>query len=400
MATSIAAFDKQVPSNEIASAPPTAPTKIWIHVPGKNLPDWIAERMVTGDIDADGRFDIEASDAVVRVEPGFAVFESGDRVFACHPRQVQEKLASVAGKENEVVVQLTQRIESDRERKANGRIAQRQAPTAKAAGAKPLKLKAMIGSPPAPQFALVGQLQVDDSYQRSIEGGASQKLIVKIAENWDWRLCLPLIVSRRGGSLYVIDGQHRLEAAKLRGDIRDLPVVVFDFDDPRAEADLFVQANRSRRQMSKLDDFHAAVIAGDSKAVAVSDVVTAAGLVVGRIQAWQYWKPGEVVFVTAIQRALHSQGKAVVEQALGMISRAFDGLVLTGVGAVFEGLCAIVQQRAKDGNPINTTLMEAVLAEVGIPGWKDAVEGAEGGQERAEAMLKALADAYAEAEAE
>ncbi|MEW5208206.1 hypothetical protein, partial [Bacillus cereus] len=73
---------------------------------------------------------------------------------------------------------------------------------------------------------------------------------------------------------------------------RDLPVVVFDFDDPRAEAELFVQANRSRRAMSKLDDFHAAVIAGDAKAVAVNDVVTAAGLAVGRIQAWQYWKQG------------------------------------------------------------------------------------------------------------
>lgn len=376
------------------------PSKIWICVAGKEAPDWVVERMTTADIAADGSFDIAASDGPVRVEPGFAVFEFGEQVFACQPKLVQDKLAAAAGDDNEVVAELTQRAEAARERKRDDRAAQRQAPLAKVAGDKPLKLKAMIGSPPAPQFALVDQLQVDDSYQRSIEGGASQKLIVKIAENWDWRLCLPLIVSRRDGSLYVIDGQHRLEAAKLRGDIRDLPVVVFDFDDPRAEAELFVQANRSRRAMSKLDDFHAAVIAGDAKAVAVNDVVTAAGLAVGRIQAWQYWKPGEVVFVTAIQRALHSQGKAIVEQALGMIGRAFDGLVLTGVGAVFEGLCAILQQRAKDGNPIDAPLMETVLAEVGIPGWKEAVEGAESGQERSEAMLKALADAYAEAEAE
>src|SRR3546814_1597119 len=98
------------------------------------------------------------------------------------------------------------------------------------------------------QFATTDQLLVDDSYQRSIEGGESQRLIVKIAENWDWRLCLPLIVSRRQGSLYVIDGQHRYEAAKLRGDIRDLPIVLFDFDDPKAEAELFVQANRSEER--------------------------------------------------------------------------------------------------------------------------------------------------------
>src|SRR3546814_1351725 len=105
-----------------------------------------------------------------------------------------------------------------------------------------------------------------------------------------FRSCLPLIVSRRQGALYVIDGQHRYEAAKLRGDIRDLPIVLFDFDDPKAEAELFVQANRSRRSMGGLDDHHAAVVAGDSKALAINNVVGNAGLTVGRIQAWQYWK--------------------------------------------------------------------------------------------------------------
>jgi hypothetical protein len=52
---------------------------------------------------------------------------------------------------------------------------------------------------------------------------ASQALIRQIARHWDWDLCLPLVVSRRAdGSLYVIDGQHRLAAARIRGDIDHL----------------------------------------------------------------------------------------------------------------------------------------------------------------------------------
>src|SRR3546814_19946223 len=152
------------------------------------------------------------------------------------------------------------------------------------------------------QFATTDQLLVDDSYQRSIEGGESQRLIVKIAENWDWRLCLPLIVSRRQGSLYVIDGQHRYEAAKLRGDIRDLPIVLFDFDDPKAEAELFVQANRSRRSMGGLDDHHAAVVAGYSKASAITNVAGNADLPVGRMQAWPVWTAGEVGILKSQRR--------------------------------------------------------------------------------------------------
>jgi len=399
MATRIATIDGKHDANLNVSAPPATPSKITVYVAGKELPAWITERMTTGAIGADGRFEFEASDGTVVVEPGFAIFETVDQVFACRPQQVQEKLSRAAGSDNNVVVSLVQRTAHMREQKAAQRTTARQAPLVKATGEKPLKLKPMIGSPPAPQFIAVETLLVDDTYQRSIEGGSSQKLIVKIAENWDWRLCLPLLVSRRDGRLYVIDGQHRLEAARLRGDIPHMPVVVFDFDDPKAEAELFVQANRIRRQMSKLDDHHAAVVAGDPKAMAVNEVVTSAGLTVGRIQAWQYWKPGEVVFVTAIQRALHSQGKPAVQQALQIIARAFDGLVLVGVGAIFEALCSFIQQREKQGSPIDAQMVERVLSEVGIPGWKEAVEGVDSGQERAEVMLRALETSYAEVEA-
>jgi len=373
------------------------PTNVWINAAGKSPHDWIVERMTTTNIAPDGSFEIEASDGKVTVERGFAVFQANDQVYACLPKFVQDKLALAVGADNDVVVDLASRTAAMRDQKAAHTAKSR----ARAASEDyQLKLKPMIGIPPSPQFALIGSLEVDDTYQRSIEGGPSKKLIIKIAENWDWRLCLPLLVSRRAGKLFVIDGQHRKEAAELRGDIPHLPVVIFDFDDPKAEAELFIAANRSRRAMSPLDDFHAAVVAGDPKAMAVNDAVIAAGLNVGRIQAWQHWKPGEVVFVPTIQRALSSKGPAIVGQALSMIARAFDGLVLTGVGAVFHGLCVIIQQRQREQKPIDAELMEIVLKEVGIPGWREVLEGVNSGEDRANIMCKALLEAYAEAEDE
>ncbi|APZ98050.1 hypothetical protein BWQ93_05820 [Sphingopyxis sp. QXT-31] len=353
--------------------------------------------MFSPDVAENGSFTIDAADGATIVELGFAVFDLNGQVYACHPKGMPAKLAAAAGPDNAVVDDLTKSIEARRERKAEEFQVSR---AAKRETDKPLRIKPMIGSPPAPQFAQIDQLKVDDSYQRSIEGGASKKLIRTIAENWDWRLCLPLIVSRRNGELYVIDGQHRKEGAALRGDIRDLPVVVFDFDDPQQEAELFVQANRSRRAMSTLDDFHAAVAAGDAKAIAINSVVTEAGLVVGRNQAWQYWQPGEVIFTQAIKKALVSQGKEIATRALTMIAQAFDGMVLVGGGAIFTGLCIFIQSREKDERPIDADLMTSVLSEVGIPGWKEATEGVESGQDRIDSMLKAMEEAYAEAEAE
>ena len=353
--------------------------------------------MATGTVADDDSFELDASDGRMTVQRGMAVFEVEDKIFACAPKYVSDKLALAAGTGNAVVSGLvakeSTRIEQKRE------VNRRNRPTS-AGGDQPLRIKPVIGTPPAPQFAPIEALAVDDTYQRSIEGGSSQKLIVKIAENWDWRLCLPLLVSRRGGQLYVIDGQHRKEAAELRGDIPHLPVVVFDFDDPKAEAALFVAANRSRRAMSKLDDFHAAVVAGDARAIAANEVVRAAGLTVGRIQAWQYWKPGEVVFVTAIQRTIHTHGKAIALSALTTIAKAFDGLVLTGVGAIFDALSTLIHETTKAGQPLDLELMQIVLSETGIPGWKQAVEEIDNGRDRADAMLSALRAAYAEAGAE
>jgi hypothetical protein len=375
-----------------------APSRIWICAQGKELPEWVVEHMTTGAIADDGSFEIEAADGPVKVERGFAIFECEGQVFACQPRMVPEKLKAVAGG-HPVVEELQRKTATMAAQHAAQRHTAKRAAAAKGSGTprESLRIKPAIGEPPTPAFVGVERLEIDDSYQRSIEGGASQKLIHKIAENWDWRLCLPLLVSRRNGQMYVIDGQHRLEAARLRGDIPHMPVVVFDFDDPKAEAELFVQANRSRRSMGKLDDFHAAIVAGDKKALAVNEVVTAAGLVVGRNFAWQYWKPGEVVFVSAVERALKIQGKEIAQRALATMAKAFDGMVMTGGGSIFDGLCNLLHDGEKAGQPIDLELMQIVLAETGIPGWKEAVEGIDGGAERAEVMRRALRTAYAEA---
>lgn len=366
------------------------PSRVWINTNANAAPDWVVEAMVTAEIRSDGSFDIGLADASVTVNRNDAVFEFNGQVHACSPRLVKEKLAALAGADNPVVVDLAAK-EAPRQEIA--------VPAAAAVVDKPLKIKPMVGSPPAPQFVSIADLQVDDTYQRSIEGGASRRLLVKIAENWDWRLCLPLIVSRRGRQMFVIDGQHRLEGARLRGDIHHLPCVVFDFGDPKAEAELFVQANRSRRAMNKLDDFHAAVVAGDTKAVAINDVVTAAGLVVGRNQAWQFWKPGEVVFVAAVQRVLHTKGKATAANALGLIGRAFEGLILIGIGPLFEALSTFLFEREKDGRPVDLALMERILRDVGIPGWREAVAETDSASERSAVMLAAVTDNYNEAEA-
>jgi hypothetical protein len=142
-----------------------------------------------------------------------------------------------------------------------------------------LKVNPAIGTMPVLQYCTPEQLLIDDSYQRTLETGPSQTLVRRIAMFWDWSLCQPLIVARRNdGGHYVVDGQHRLAAAKLRGDIFQLPCVVASYASMADEAASFVALNQQRRPLGALDLFKAALAAGDTEAMSIMKAIIDAGL--------------------------------------------------------------------------------------------------------------------------
>ena len=201
------------------------------------------------------------------------------------------------------------------------------------------KWPAAKGMPPSIENRNPAELNLDDSYQRSTDNGASRALITKIANNWDWRMCLPLVVSKRDdGSLWVIDGQHRLAAAKLRGDIPFLPCCVAIYGSVADEAAMFVAMNRTRKAMNRLDDFHAAIASGDSEAIEIAGLITDAGFTVSRKTGSQSWLPGEVAFTSAIAKVLRKHGAKVCAAALRTMAEAFPDEVLNAGASMFTAL--------------------------------------------------------------
>ena len=135
------------------------------------------------------------------------------------------------------------------------------------------------GTMPVLQWMPPKMLAIDPAYQRSIDNTTSKALIGRIAKDWDWDLCQPLVVSQREDrQLFVVDGQHRLAAAIARGDIEQLPCFICSLPDIAAEANRFVQFNRNRRALKPLDLWKAAVASGDEHALAINAALDAAGL--------------------------------------------------------------------------------------------------------------------------
>lgn len=90
-----------------------------------------------------------------------------------------------------------------------------------------------------------------------------------------------MLAAKRGEGWVVIDGQHRVEAARRAG-IEHVPAVVVRAGSIADEAAAFVQANLDRVAMHPVQLYHARLVAGDKAAANIASALKAAGITVPR----------------------------------------------------------------------------------------------------------------------
>jgi hypothetical protein len=360
-----------------------AGVRIWRH--GGEIPDWIKSQLA-GSIATNGTFLIETPLGRQRVHRGYVVIEQGGLLYACPASEAASIVregasASAVASDPAILVGPGKSLKTARRSLGN----KRGAATSKRTFAPPR------GTRPSIENVLVGELLIDPDYQRSIDTEPSRRLIAAIAARWDWRLCMALSVSRRDDGNYVIDGQHRLAAAKLRGDIDQLPCCLVRYSGPAEEAAMFVTANRVRRAINRLDDFHAALVAGDEDAIEVREVVERAGLKVARQTGSQAWRPGEVAFTSSVQSVLGKHGDDIVVESLKAIADAFPGEVLSNGASIFLGLSRILVHPPED---LDRERLFKALGAHSMKQWGAFVQQVKGGDLRAQVMRQALLAAY------
>jgi ParB-like nuclease domain len=207
------------------------------------------------------------------------------------------------------------------------------------------------GSMPVLQWMPPKMLAVDPAYQRSIDNTQSKQLINRIAKDWDWDLCQPLVVSRRDDNqLYVVDGQHRLAAAIARNDIEQLPCFICSLPDIAAEADRFVQFNRNRKALKPLDLWKAAVASGDANALQIVAALDAAGLKVAPTSN-NIIGTDQLTNIGGLQRCLKEQGFDQLTAVLDVLGTAFRGETMQYGGTIFTGIAAIIADECRETDP-------------------------------------------------
>lgn len=173
-------------------------------------------------------------------------------------------------------------------------------------------------------------LRVDQRYQRHTESNASAKVIRSIAANFVYAHCAPLIATDNGDGTYnVIDGQHRMKAAKAAPKIKELPCYVITEMSLKEQAAAFVAHNKDRVIMTPYAIWHAAAAAGDPEAVAIRTVCAKVGVHILRSNLMQQrMKPGDTLALKTIQLLYRGKigfpgGVTTLENVLGLLMQAW-----------------------------------------------------------------------------
>lgn len=218
---------------------------------------------------------------------------------------------------------------------------------------------------PRPELAWlpIDRLDVDAMYQRTIDSHKSQRHIQRLTDNFVWRKFVVVVVKPKdGGRWEIIDGQHRVEAAKRCGEPLVPAVVIAGIDQVEA-AEIFAAANRDRLPLSRQAIFKGEVLAGRPEAVTLKRLCDEAGLeLLTYPMAVKQTPRGKTAAIPALLNALR-QGEQYLASALRSLMFAWGSRDGAMHGAFFQ---AATRFLAQGGDEKTLTL---TLSKIGPERW-------------------------------
>jgi hypothetical protein len=211
------------------------------------------------------------------------------------------------------------------------------------------------GNPGALKLLSKAVLEVDQRYQREIESVAK---IRKIASEFSWPAFGVISVAKRtDGSLFVFDGHHRTEAAKLRPDITHIPCIVYEMDSLQDEAKAFIMANTNRGAVTAKSKHVAEVTAEVEPAQYVDMLIRESG----RTLSAKTSSPSTIACVRKI-RNLVDRDRDIITRIWPVICEVTRGHIMHErlVGALFY-----IEEHMPDGDSLTMARWRSRLSKIG-----------------------------------
>jgi hypothetical protein len=200
-----------------------------------------------------------------------------------------------------------------------------------------------------PSFRMVkpSDLYVDETYQRPL----SADRVWEIASTFTWSLFDPLWVGdrKRRGTLYVVDGRHRLAAASILGPklIDAVPCQIRVTESVEEEARIFVELQERRRKITSAQRFAAKLVFKDPIALELQSIMSKYGFKVASdkfggsaLDAAQ----NEITAVGTLEKIFRAGGRSRVHGVLTVIRQAWDGVPPTTSAWVLRAVNRLLER--------------------------------------------------------
>ncbi len=175
---------------------------------------------------------------------------------------------------------------------------------------------------PMLEWVAIDRMVIDDRYQRAMDAKGLQA-VQRIADAFEWAKFSPVLLAPAdGGRLAVIDGQHRVHAAKLCG-LHAVPAQIVHLS-VAAQAAAFVGVNTQVKQMTVHQIYRAALAGGEGWAVRCRDVVEGAGCHLATSNPSAVKRKAGVIYCIGAVRKMITGGQAKALSAALKAIRAYD----------------------------------------------------------------------------
>lgn len=186
----------------------------------------------------------------------------------------------------------------------------------------------------------LSRLQIDHSYQRE---RLNAHKVLGIARDFDLnKFGVPLVGRRNDETLWVVDGQHRIEAAKKRQEFSTVQCMVFDSDGAAHEARVFIAVNTYKTNVGAADKYKSAVAYGSLPHIACDAMLSVLGL---RVDSTGLKTPDCVHFIESIFKTF-TVNKEMCRKAIE-IQREMIGENTQLDNRVHKGIFYILRNAAK-----------------------------------------------------
>lgn len=231
----------------------------------------------------------------------------------------------------------------------------------------------------------IADLKTDMSYQSPVKDSQVKKII----KNFDPQKLHTIVVNKRkDGKIYIIDGQHRVEALRELG-IPVIEATIHEGLTVEKEAEMYYGIN-DRPAKSPNSKGKSSLKFGDQSAVEIEEAVQSVGLQIDYDKKGN--KDGYITAYAALQNIHKKYGKEflkvvleTIKQSFGLERRFYQAFIIKG----FAGFISTY------GNKIDVTHLINRLQEIGYEGFiQEANKKQVGFKTKKESLPLALAEIY------